>query len=407
LDARSIGVAIDDDLFSRESVLNARAVDDRVRELAPVVWLNRENVAILARWEHVSEGLRDWESFSNTSRPWHDPNSVRPEILLTDDPPKHGRVRAIVATALSPRTLKVMAEHFNQIADRQVEALMARSGEAVDAVADITAPFVHQVLPDVIGMPDKGREQMSAFGHAVWATMGPMNALFEEAMTGAEPLLEWAGWACARENLNPDSLGMQMYAAADRGEITEAEAHLLVMTILSAGADTTVITMANAIRAFSLFPDQWKALQSEPPLVRNAFDEALRWDSPSRMAGRIAMKDIEIEDTRSSSGAVAPTKYVIPAGTRCGLMFAAANRDPRKWPDPARFDIRRDLKGHLGWGYGIHSCVGRTLAQLEADALLGALIRRVDRFEPAGEPEWWITTIGHGPAKLPIRFHAH
>lgn len=386
--------AIDDDVFDKQAVLNARAVDDRLREMSPVVWLNREDIAVLGRWEHVSEGLRDWESFSNTSRPWHDPNSVRPEILLTDDPPKHTRVRAIIATALSPRALKAMGEHFQRIADEQVEALMSNSGQTIDAVAEITAPFVHKVLPDVIGMPDKGREQMSAFGHAVWATMGPMNELFQEAMTGAEPLLNWAAWACAREQLDPDSLGMQMYLAADRGEITPEEAHLLVMTILSAGADTTVITMANAIRAFCQFPDQWKALQADPKLLRNAFDEALRWDSPSRMAGRITMKDVEIED------------YVIPAGTRCGLLFAAANRDPRKWADPERFDIKRDLRGHVGWGYGIHSCVGRTLAQLEADALLGALIKRVDRFEAAGDPEWWITTIGHGPAKLPIRLYA-
>ena len=386
--------AIDDDVFDHAAVLNARAVDDRLREMSPVVWLNRENIAVLGRWEHVSDGLRDWESFSNTSRPWHDPNSVRPEILLTDDPPKHTRVRAIIATALSPRALRAMEEHFRRVADEQVDALMARAGQTVDAVAEITAPFVHKVLPDVIGMPDKGREQMSAFGHAVWATMGPMNALFQEAMVGAEPLLDWAAWACAREQLDPSKLGMQMYLAADRGEITQEEAHLLVMTILSAGADTTVITMANAIRAFCQFPDQWRALQAEPSLLRNAFDEALRWDSPSRLAGRIAMKDVEIDD------------LVIPAGTRCGLLFAAANRDPRKWADPERFDIKRDLRGHVGWGYGIHSCVGRTLAQLEADALLAALIRRVDRFEAAGDPEWWITTIGHGPARLPIRFYA-
>ena len=387
-------VSIDDDVFSHDAVTHARAVDDRLRELAPVVWLNRENIAILGRWEHVSEGLRDWETFSNTSRPWHDPNSVRPEILLTDDPPKHSQVRAIIATALSPRALKQMGEHFQKIADDQVDALMARAGQEIDAVADITAPFVHQVLPDVIGMPDKGREQMSAFGHAVWATMGPMNALFEEAMTGAEPLLDWAAWACAREQLDPSSLGMQMYLAADRGEITQEEAHLLVMTILSAGADTTVMTMATAIRAFCQFPDQWKALRAQPSLARAAFDESLRWDSPSRMAGRICVKDVEFEG------------HTIPAGTRCGLLFAAANRDPRKWPDPEQFDIKRDLRGQVGWGYGIHSCVGRTLAQLEADALLGALIKRVDRFEAAGDPEWWMTTIGHGPARLPIRIHA-
>jgi cytochrome P450 len=383
---------IDEDMFSREAVLNARAFDDRVRELSPVVWLSREDIAVMGRWEQVSEGLRDWETFSNTSRPWHDPNSVRPEILLTDDPPKHTRVRSIIAQALSPRTLKQMEEHFHRIAAQQVEALMGRSGEVVDAVSEITAPFVHKVLPDVIGMPDKGREQMSAFGHAVWATMGPMNDLFQEAMTGAEPLLEWAAWACAREQLDPDSLGMHMYLAADRGEITPEEAHLLVMTILSAGADTTVLTFANAIRAFCEFPDQWKALKAEPSLLRAAFDEALRWDSPSRLAGRIAKRDVEIEG------------MTIPEGTRVGLLFAAANRDPRKWSDPDRFDIKRDLRGQVGWGYGIHSCVGRTLAQLEADALLGALIKHVDRFEAAGDPEWWITTIGHGPTKLPIRF---
>jgi cytochrome P450 len=112
------------------------------------------------------------------------------------------------------------------------------------------------------------------------------------------------------------------------------------------------------------------------------------------MAGRITKKDVEIEG------------IVIPEGTRCGLMFAAANRDPRKWPEPDTFDIKRDLRGHVGWGYGVHACVGRTLAQMEAQALLGAIVKHIDSFESAGDLEWWLTTIGHGPAKLPIRFKA-
>src|SRR5262245_65058102 len=111
---------IDDDLFSHESVRNARAVDDRVREMAPVVRLARENITMLARYEHVSKGLQDWKTFSSTSRPWHDPNSVRPEILLTDDPPRHTQVRTVIANALSPRALSKMSDAFRADADALV-----------------------------------------------------------------------------------------------------------------------------------------------------------------------------------------------------------------------------------------------------------------------------------------------
>jgi cytochrome P450 len=382
----------DIDIFSHASVRNANAVDDRLREFAPVVRLPGEDAVMLARFEHVSAGLKDWKSFSNTSRPWHDPNSVRPELLLTDDPPKHTRVRAVVANALSPAALNQLAEPFRRDARAIVERLRAREDEVIDVVGDITQPFIYKVLPDLIGLPEAGREHMSAFGNMVWATMGPMNELFHEAMrdTSGE-VLAWAGACCKRENLAAGSLGMAMYEAADRGEVTPAEAELLVGILLSAAADTTVLTMANTLRAFSEFPDEYQLVRSDPKLARVAFEESLRWDSPSRMAGRIAMRDIEIED------------YVIPQGTRCGLMFAAANRDPRRWEDPYRFQVRRPNAGHLGFGFGVHACVGRVLALLEADALLGAVAESITHIESAGAVEPWMTTIGHGPAKLPVR----
>ncbi len=387
-------LVIHEDLFSHEAVRNARAVDDRLREAAPVVKLARENITMLARYEHVSKGLADWKTFSSTSRPWHDPNSVRPEILLTDDPPRHTAVRSVIATALSPQALNKMADAFREDAQALVRRVKEKSGETIDAVAEITQPFVYKVLPDLLGVPVKGREHMAAFGHMVWATMGPMNELFQEAMQDTGPIIEWAESCCNRENLSPGSLGMEMYLAADRGQLTQAEAKLMVGILLSAAADTTVMTMANAIRAFCEFPEQYQLLRSDPSLLKAAFDESLRWDSPSRMAGRIAMRDVEIEGV------------VIPKGERCGLMFAAANRDPRKWEDPNRYDIKRKNMGHVGWGYGVHSCVGRVLALLEAEALLGALVQHIERFESAGEPEPWMTTIGHGPAKLPVRFVA-
>jgi hypothetical protein len=138
-------------------------------------------------------------------------------------------------------------------------------------------------------------------------------------------------------------------------------------------------------------PDEYARVRADPKLVRNAFDESLRWDSPSRMAGRITTRDVEIED------------HVIPAGTRCGLMFAAANRDPRFWERPDAYDAGRDLRHSLGFGYGVHACVGRTLALIEASALLGAIVREVESIEIAGDYEPWMTTVGHGPIHQLVR----
>jgi cytochrome P450 len=383
-----------DDLFSTAAVRNARVVDDELRELAPVVKLSRENITMLTRYEHVSAGLRDWKTFSSTSRPWHDPKSVRPELLLVDDPPKHTAVRAVVSAALSPKALSKMGEAFRADAETLVTGLLEKGGTIIDAVAEITRPFVYKVLPDLLGIPLAGRENLYAFGNMVWATLGPVNELFAAAMQDTGPVIEWVERCCNRQNLAPESLGMQMFLAADRGEITPGEAQLLVGILLSAAADTTVMTLANAIRAFALFPDQYQLVRADRLLVRPAFEESLRWDSPSRMAGRIAMQDVEIEGV------------VIPKGERCGLMFAAANRDPRKWLQPDRFDVHRDNRGHLGWGHGVHACVGRVLAGLEADALLGAIARHIQHFEVAGEPQPWLTTIGHGPEKLPVKFVA-
>lgn len=383
-----------DDLFGPAAVRNARAVDDALRELGPVVKLAREDITMITRYAPVAEGLRDWETFSSRSRPWHDPGSVRPEILLTDDPPRHTAVRRVIASALSPKALADMTAAFGADAEALLLDVKQHSGEAIDAVAAISRPFVYKVLPDLLGLPEEGREHMTAFGHMVWATLGPQNELFDEAMRNVGPVIEWVEQCCNRENLRDDGLGLQMFLAADRGQITQDEAKLLVGILLSAAADTTVMTVSTAMRAFSLFPEQYEALRRDPALARAAFEESLRWDSPSRMAGRIATRDVEIEGC------------VVPKGERCGLMFAAANRDPRQWPEPDRFDIKRDLRGHLGWGYGIHACVGRTLALLEAEALLKAMIRHIERFEPAGQPEPWMTPIGHGPVRLPLRIRA-
>src|SRR6187549_645112 len=124
---------IDLDPFSHDSVRNARAVDDELRERSPVFKLKGEDVLLLGRHAHVAAGLKDWKSFSSTSRPWHDPKSVRPELLLTDDPPKHTGVRSVVSNALAPAALNRMAEAIRIDARAIVSGLKAREGEVIDA----------------------------------------------------------------------------------------------------------------------------------------------------------------------------------------------------------------------------------------------------------------------------------
>jgi cytochrome P450 len=381
------------DLFSRDSVRNARAVDDALREFAPVVRL-ADGTVMIARHADVTAGLQDWHTFSSKSRPWHDPKSLRPEILLTDDPPRHTHVRQVMTTVLSAQVLAKLRPSFELDAAALLDSLLLRQGETLDAVREITQRFVYKALPDAIGLGIAGREHMYAFSHMVWATMGPENELFREAMVNLEPVLKWLEQCCDRQNLSAGGIGMMLYGLADDGVITQAEAKLLLQTVLAAGADTTILTMANALRAFALFPSEYQKIRTDPGLVRVAFDESLRWDSPSRMAGRITTREVDIGG------------YAVPAGQRVGLMFAAANRDPRAWSDPDRYDLSRDLKKQVGWGYGVHACVGRVLAQLEASTLLTEVARRVARIEIAGDPEPWMTTIGHGPAKLPIRLYA-
>ncbi len=381
------------DLFSRESVRDARAVDDALREFSPVARL-ADGTVMITRHADVTAGLQDWQTFSSKSRPWHDPKSLRPEILLTDDPPRHTHVRQAMAQALSPQVLANLRPSFERDAAALVTDLIATQGQVLDAVRDITQRFVYKALPDAIGLRIEGREHMYAFSHMVWATMGPENELFREAMVNLEPVLAWLERCCDRDNLASGGIGLALYSLADQQVITQAEAKLLLQTVLAAGADTTILTMANALQAFALFPAEYQKLRSDPTLVRAAFDESLRWDSPSRMAGRITTREVDIGG------------YTVAAGQRVGLMFAAANRDPRAWRDPERYDLARDLRRQVGWGYGVHACVGRVLAQLEAHALLSEVARRVARIEIAGESEPWMTTIGHGPARLPVRLYA-
>ena len=226
--------------------------------------------------------------------------------------------------------------------------------------------------------------------------MGPMNELFHEAMVGSEPVHR-VGRSSAAIGRTSTRTGSAWRCSTRRiaATITQAEAKLLVRILLSAAADTTVMTLATAMRAFCVFPDQYQELRQDPSLARSAFEESLRWDSPSRMAGRITTRDVEIED------------YVIPAGD-------ALRPDVRRGqPRPAQVgrpgSLRHPPRRSRSASAGATACTPASAARSRCSKptrCSARCIKHIERFEPAGEPEPWMTTIGHGPAQLPVRIHA-
>jgi hypothetical protein len=183
---------------------------------------------------------------------------------------------------------------------------------------------------------------------------------------------------------------MAVYEAADAGECTHEEAERLVRSFLSAGVDTTVNGISHMILALASFPEQYERLRQEPALAKRAFEESLRWDSTVQTFFRTTTRDVEV------AGAT------IPEGSKVLLFLAAANRDPRRWEAPDEVDITRQTSGHVGFGFGIHQCLGQMVARQEAEVMLEALLARAKTLRLAGDPVRRLNNTVHAIESLPV-----
>lgn len=246
------------------------------------------------------------------------------------------------------------------------------------------------VFPDTIGVPEEGRELLLPYAAATFNAFGPRNEIFRAGNEAARVAITWVARACKRESLTSGGWGMAVYEAADQGLCTPDEAERLVRSFLSAGVDTTVNGISHMMLAFATFPDAWRKLRERPALAKKAFDESLRWDSTVQTFFRTTTRPVEVAGT------------TIPEGAKVLLFLAAANRDPRKWQDPERFDIDRAASGHVGFGFGIHQCLGQMVARLEGELVLDALMKRVKSIRLAGDPVRRLNNTLHAIAQLPV-----
>jgi cytochrome P450 len=365
-----------------------------MREAGPVVWLEHYGVWAMARHQEVRDALTDWESYCSGAGvglsdfrkepPWRPPS-----IILEADPPLHTRTRAVLTRILSPGAIKVLRETF----EREAEILVARLVEQreFDGIADLAEAYPLKVFPNAVGISDEGRENLLPYGSMVFNSFGPRNDLFNAAMANAGPVRDWIMSKCSRAALKPGGLGMQIFDAVDSGELNEDEAGMLVRSFLSAGIDTTVYGLGNALYCLARYPAQWQALRENPALIRGAFEEVLRFEAPVQSFFRTTTRAGDVSGIR------------LGEGEKVLLLFAAANRDPRRWDQPDTFDVKRRATGHMTFGTGIHGCVGQAVARLETEAILGALLRRVATLETTAEPTRRLNNTLRGFDKLPLR----
>lgn len=384
---------LDIDPFSSAFFDDPFPVHAALRDAGPVVYLPRYDIHAVARYEHVRAMLHDWQSYSSArgvglsdfakEKPWR-----LPSLLLETDPPLHDRTRKLMDRVLSPAAMRALRAGFAAAADDLIDTLLA--GGSFDAVRDLAEAYPLTVFPDAVGMPRENRRFLLPYGNMVFNSFGPRNEFFEAAVQDAAPVLDWVQAQSRREALAPTGFGAVIHAAVDTGEITAEEAPILVRSLLTAGVDTTVNGLGAAVYCLARFPDQFARLRADPTLARGAFEEAVRLESPVQTFFRTTTHPVEIGGEQIGEG-------------RKVLMFlGAANRDPRQWEQPDSYDITRRNAAHVGFGAGIHGCVGAVLARLEGEVVLNALARKVTALEITGEPVRRYNNTLRGLSHLPV-----
>jgi len=389
--------SLDIDPFDERFLADPYARHDELRDAGGVVWLEPLQCFAMARHAEVSAALRDHETFCSGrgvgladfahEEPWRPPS-----LLLETDPPTHARTRGLMNRIASIASLKAVRPEW----EAKAHALIARLVERrrFDAVGDLAEVFPLAVFPDLIGLPEEGRENLLPYAFATFNAFGPRNAIFRQTDIASRDARAWVDWACGRDRLKAGGWGQAVYRAADEGLCTESEAGRLVRSFLSAGVDTTVNGISHMVHALALHPSQWETLRSRPSLTKKAFEESLRWNSTVQIFFRTTTRAVEVDG------------IAIPEGAKVLLFLAAANRDPRHWQDAGAFNIDRQVSGHVGFGFGIHQCLGQMVARQEAELVLEALLARCRTIRPAGPAVTRLNNTVHALAEFPVEVEA-
>jgi cytochrome P450 len=383
----------DADLFTDEALSDPYEHYRRLRELGPVVWLDRHDMWALPRHREVREALSDPASFCSGNGVGLNPfiNELGRGTTLMSDGEAHRRQRDVIGRPLTPKALGGLRPELDRIAVALVDRLVERG--SFDAVGDLAEVIPATWVPDLLGWPENGRDKLLAWGSANFDALGPMNPRCDAAGALLTEMATYAHKIAHSGEIRDGSIAAGIVRAADRGDIAEHQCALMIIDYLAPSLDTTISALGNAVWLFATHPEQWDMVRADPTRVKQAFEEILRFESPISCFTRVVTADRAIGGTE------------LRAGSRVLMMYASANRDERRWKHADRFDVTRDTAGHVAFGHGPHACAGMGLARLEGAAVLTALAHRVERFELTGTPIRKLNNLIRAFSSIPVTVH--
>ncbi len=312
------------------------------------------------------------------------------------DPPYHTRLRGALTEAFSPRAMEQIRPPIQRIVDDLLDAVQAAG--RMDAIHDFAYILPILVIAKMLGLPEQDRQRFKQWSDDLFAVLGTVRHSPEDMQQASRSLAEMTDYVAAlsqarRQEPRQDLLSALVEDVEIGRRLSQEELVANVSMLLSAGHETTSNLIGNGLLALLRNPTQMQKLRADPALAAPAIEEMLRYDNPVQIAYRSAAEDVKLAGK------------LIRKGDLVNMVLGAGNRDPERYSDPDRFDITRDEGRHLGFGLGIHFCIGAALVRLEGQIAFTTLLRRLPDLALATQAwGWQQQPIFRGVTSLPVEF---
>ena len=376
------------DFYSDSFIKNPYPHYAKMRSLGPIVFLPKLSNYAITQYHFLKQALLDYKRFSSANGVAGDEigSKFLKGNIVASDPPIHQTMRKVMMPPLMPKNLKSITPVIKKEAKDLIVKLLIK--KQFDAVEDLAQFLPLTIVRDLVGLKGLAKENMLIWAAASFNILGKQNKRGKEGIKAIKELRKFISTQLKLNKVKPGSWIDRILKMSNSNEVDVNIANYLIRDYINPSLDTTISAISHLIFLLARNNSEWKKLQNRPDLTKNAVNEAIRIGSPIRSFSRFTKEKVKIDN------------YIIPKNSRVMMLFASANRDELVFENPNSFNISREFIDHLGFGYGIHSCVGMHLAQIEMISILEAMIPRVKKID-IGEPKVLMNNTICGFSKLP------